>query len=235
MDLNDYPTERNIPWKPVAIGAGALVLVVVLIVVLLRVFSGGAEEVVLIPRNEGDVEELTAGEITELAEEQQSADVCEYLDDEQEKDNCYWGVAKESADVSYCQIMSSNVEQCHDSIYLSLAIDTDDWSYCALMLNANRKSQCAQLFVHSSALPDCEPGSQLCEDQFLLDQEIAELEALSAIDGIDPNEDADGDGLTLAQEEQYGTDPNNPDTDGDGYSDGDEVAAGYNPAGSGSL
>lgn len=35
--------------------------------------------------------------------------------------------------------------------------------------------------------------------------------------------DHDGDGLTLREEEELGTDPNNPDTDGDGLWDGDEV------------
>ncbi len=35
--------------------------------------------------------------------------------------------------------------------------------------------------------------------------------------------DADGDGLSDAEESQHGTDPNNPDTDGDGYQDGAEV------------
>jgi len=34
--------------------------------------------------------------------------------------------------------------------------------------------------------------------------------------------DRDKDGLTKAQEEELGTDPNNPDTDGDGLNDGDE-------------
>ncbi|GAB4001550.1 Stk1 family PASTA domain-containing Ser/Thr kinase [Nocardioides ultimimeridianus] len=38
-----------------------------------------------------------------------------------------------------------------------------------------------------------------------------------------PPPDADGDGLSDAQEAQYGTDPNKADTDGDGLSDGDEV------------
>ncbi len=47
--------------------------------------------------------------------------------------------------------------------------------------------------------------------------------------------DSDGDGLTDLQEEQIGTDPNNPDTDGDGFNDGEEVEAGYNPLGPGRM
>ena len=45
----------------------------------------------------------------------------------------------------------------------------------------------------------------------------------------DTSIDSDCDGLTNAEEKLYGTDPNNPDTDGDGYSDGIEVASGYDP------
>ncbi len=48
-------------------------------------------------------------------------------------------------------------------------------------------------------------------------------------------DDADDDGLTTAQEKQYGTDPENDDTDDDGYLDGEEVKAGYNPNGDGKL
>lgn len=47
--------------------------------------------------------------------------------------------------------------------------------------------------------------------------------------------DTDGDGLSDAEEETYGTSLTNPDTDGDGYADGAEVQNGYNPAGSGKL
>lgn len=46
----------------------------------------------------------------------------------------------------------------------------------------------------------------------------------------DPNKDSDNDGLKDWQEIQlYHTDPCKADTDGDGYSDGEEIASGYDP------
>ncbi|MFH1597507.1 MAG: hypothetical protein ABIB97_00350 [Patescibacteria group bacterium] len=47
--------------------------------------------------------------------------------------------------------------------------------------------------------------------------------------------DTDGDGLIDVREEFWGTDPRNPDSDGDTYSDGFEIANGYNPKGEGKL
>ena len=44
--------------------------------------------------------------------------------------------------------------------------------------------------------------------------------------GVVDLDDADGDGLTDAEENQIGTNPLNPDTDSDGALDGSEVAAG---------
>jgi len=41
--------------------------------------------------------------------------------------------------------------------------------------------------------------------------------------------DPDGDGLTNAEELDYGTDPSDADTDGDGFDDGDEIDAGTDP------
>jgi len=43
------------------------------------------------------------------------------------------------------------------------------------------------------------------------------------------DEDTDGDGLSNAEEQALGTDPNSPDTDGDGIPDADEVRMGTNP------
>ena len=47
--------------------------------------------------------------------------------------------------------------------------------------------------------------------------------------------DSDRDGLTDKEEEELGTNAQKPDSDSDGYSDGLEVASGYNPLGSGTL
>lgn len=44
-----------------------------------------------------------------------------------------------------------------------------------------------------------------------------------------PNEDSDGDRLTNAEEEKWGTNPHDPDTDGDLMTDGGEVEQGTDP------
>ena len=46
---------------------------------------------------------------------------------------------------------------------------------------------------------------------------------------VDMDLDADEDGLLDSEEEQIGTDPNNPDSDEDGHLDGDEANVGFDP------
>lgn len=47
--------------------------------------------------------------------------------------------------------------------------------------------------------------------------------------------DSDNDGISDSEENNYGTDPQNPDTDADGFLDGEEIKSGYNPLGEGRL
>ncbi len=71
-------------------------------------------------------------------------------------------------------------------------------------------------------------------DALINEAEIGE-EEVEIISSEEAVLDADGDGLTVAEEGFYGTDPQLADTDGDGYSDGEEVRAGYDPLGPGKL
>jgi hypothetical protein len=69
-----------------------------------------------------------------------------------------------------------------------------------------------------------------------LDLDNLELALENILGTSDLDTDSDNDQLGDWDEvNTYNTDPTNPDTDGDGYSDGTEVAGGYNPLGQGSL
>jgi len=67
----------------------------------------------------------------------------------------------------------------------------------------------------------------ITEDGYYSDSLIGSSEVYHTYYG--PGGDLDDDGLTNAQEYQYGTNPNNPDSDGDGISDLDEINNGTDP------
>ncbi len=58
---------------------------------------------------------------------------------------------------------------------------------------------------------------------------IGERGTIQKLDLAGALTDSDGDGLTNAEEQLLGTDPNKPDSDGDGLKDGEEVALGTDP------
>jgi thiol-disulfide isomerase/thioredoxin len=79
------------------------------------------------------------------------------------------------------------------------------------------------LFASSFALVSCLDSVKDSDGDGLSDAEEEEL-------GSDPEkEDSDDDGLSDLEESEAGTDPTEPDSDGDGYSDFDELEEGSDP------
>ena len=249
MDLNDYPTTKSIPWKPVAIGAAGLVVVIVLIVVIVRWVKGDAqmealEEIVQeqvsdsIDRCESalDPEDCRQAEITDLAAEHESVETCELLETVEERDNCYWAVARAASDASYCSAISvsEDAERCTAGIEARTATREDPLSVSNCEERAPELCDDLRLYAQAKATLD----ALLCQE--IVDGDMREncKETVSdklALMQAKEEADLDEDGITAAQETTYGTDPENPDTDEDGYLDGAEVSAGYNPLGSGRL
>ena len=88
-----------------------------------------------------------------------------------------------------------------------------------------------QLLVNDSGDLDFEEQSALQVTVTVSDGELTDEATITVNLNDDREEDADGDGLTQAQEEDiYNTSDTNADTDGDGYADGAEVTAQVDPA-----
>ncbi len=81
------------------------------------------------------------------------------------------------------------------------------------------------LFLFS---PACMSGGKITGDGGYASGEEFSLFPGVVADGAS-NADSDNDGLSDAEEEEIGTDPENPDTDGDGFEDGEEVDGNTDP------
>jgi hypothetical protein len=73
------------------------------------------------------------------------------------------------------------------------------------------------------------PGAVACGTRGALDAIAGAEVACAKAGAAAATSDADGDGITDADEHALGTDPNAADSDGDGVGDGDEVRAGTDP------
>ncbi|MBI4592058.1 hypothetical protein HY733_01265 [Candidatus Uhrbacteria bacterium] len=208
-----------------------------------------------------DPETCREGLIEDLAIAQGSEELCAMLEATEDQDNCYWAVARETQDVKPCSSISVSeaASRCQDDVMEAEALALDDPALCEQIQDENRQTRCVEYLAGPLTSENCsQRHPELCEDIALVEKakEMVdgsvcdgisdELLAMSCVDAVgdltdvitevaDSDEDTDEDGLTAAQEEEYATDPLNPDTDGDGYLDGAEVAAGYDPNGPGRL
>ena len=186
-------------------------------------------------------------------------DLCDVLASQEEKDNCYWSVARSTQDVKFCASLSieEQANRCADDVNESRALSLKDPALCGHILDASRQGRCQDAIAGPLTSENCEQRKpEVCADMGFYElaqasrvlsdcdgivDESIRLSCYDAVEGAwvdvqeESSQDTDEDGLTSTQEDQYGTDPENPDTDGDGYMDGAEVAEGYNPNGSGKL
>ncbi len=164
--------------------------------------------------------------ITEIAVRKNDEKVCEAHTDAAAKDFCssliLSGKARESDDMDLC--LKVPLESYRDSCFHAIVNKKASREYCNGL--GDLKNKCLDIVISGEAFVKADLS--LCEQIF---DEVSRESCLAELGGVDN----DNDGLTNAEEKQYGTDPLNPDTDGDGYKDGEEVRHGYNPMGSGKL
>lgn len=158
MDLNDYPTSpKSIPWKPVALIAAGVIIVIVLAVIIIRLVKKDESFV----RQEQSIQEETQtaieqcetsnnpeacrqAKITDSAAQNAAAQICELLEEGQERDNCYWGVANAAQDPSVCSQISDSSQalRCSDGMYLVRALAQGDSASCDSIQDEDRKIRC---------------------------------------------------------------------------------------------
>lgn len=254
MDFQDQPitTARSIPWKPVAIAAGGLLVAVLVVILAARLLRGDEATRSLLQ----EAEELaTPALVADFAADHGSLEACELLESEQARDNCAWGVARSLSDASLCGALTDPAAamRCADGIVEALAIANLDVSACEAIQDGEREARCIALLSEPVTSENClERATEACDDIRLYEEAVATLDALLCREIVEEGrresceeavedrldvltEDDDEDGLTNEEEARYGTDPQSPDTDDDGYLDGAEIDAGYNPNGPGRL
>lgn len=198
------------------------------------------------------------GVVVDLATSEGLEEMCELLSAQEVKDNCYWAVARTSQEVQPCSMisLSKDADRCKDDVLETTALANADVDLCTQIADLARATRCKESIAGPLSSENCaDRRPDACADialfeeaQELLDSTrceriVDESIRLSCYDAVedalarepDQDVDTDQDGLTDAQETDYGTDPENPDTDDDSYPDGAEVDAGYDPNGSGVL
>lgn len=184
------------------------------------------------------------------------AEACDKIENTELKDGCFDIIARTLGEVKVCERISFQTakDSCAGSILFAEAKKSKEISACADIVSERFKNACyVFIFNAVGTLDSCKDAGDRSAECVAT---VAFRDAIAAADpafcapiadaekkasceedinNLKGSLDSDKDGLTNAQEAQYGTDPNNPDTDGDGFKDGDEVKAGYNPKGTGKL
>ncbi len=264
MAFGDYPTneQRTIPYKLIGIIGGGIVLAVVVVGVVIRFVNKTPDPITLIQQEQKpetllekcieapNPEACRQSFLRSSLQEMSGADVCESFE-EKEKDGCYWQFAVEKNDPTLCKSMvnEANKKLCLNMAIFEKAKAESDASQCVTIEDEIAKSLCVHYFEPPLTSTNClslgrdanyckmyevSDRARLAQDSAVC-TELSEEEGRAGCEELIVLDDPDFDGLATDTEELYGSNPRNPDSDADGYKDGDEVAAGFNPAGPGKL
>ncbi|MBI4256458.1 hypothetical protein HY626_00175 [Candidatus Uhrbacteria bacterium] len=196
MDLNDYIQQKSIPWKPVALIAGGVILVIVLVFVVIRLVQGDRQEDVLVQN--GVTDELATCETTldpqgcrerlvqDLAASEGTEELCELLDAQEDRDNCYWAVARANQDVKPCSSISiaEDAVRCSDGVMETQAREVADPSLCEQIADVARASRCKESIGGSLTSENCvDRRPEACTDVVLFEKAATTLDA-EICDGI---------------------------------------------------
>lgn len=247
MDLSDLPTTGKISWKPVAIIVAAIVLAFLIVFFIVRLIASrdADQGVPSTPLSIEQVQQRLASGVPI----KEGLEICKVFEGE-EYDGCVWGVASEQKDPQACESMINEDyrQRCVDGVVYDLVVAGAGKELCDTIKNQQKKTACQVYRTVPLTASRCrqeELEEAVCHRLEVSQQAAASQDAerclvlpvedqLFCQDSVFAD-DPDFDGLDRELERTYGTDHRNADTDGDGYNDGDEVAAGYSPIGSGKI
>ncbi|TAL49749.1 hypothetical protein EPN81_04795 [Patescibacteria group bacterium] len=178
MDFNDYSTQKSLPWKPIALLAGGLVIVVVVAVLVIRlvtsvkqdqalVQNGSSQEAInLVCEEAVDPEACQQKRISDLAQDQGSSQMCDLLESAELMDNCYWSLARVTQQITLCEKISvaESSSRCMDDIFEVRAFSAMDTSLCGSIVQENRRNRCID-WIDPVTPANCgERDPALCSD-----------------------------------------------------------------------
>jgi len=259
MDYNDYTTKKQIPWKPVAIVTGGVVMAIIILIVVLRVIRGVSDEQILLKQtsqlhdsvaelcaNAKEKESCLATETKQFALTTGNAALCKDLTGG-EYDGCIWELADQQSDPVLCSSLQNedNRSMCLETVWSTIASTSGNAKDCDNIESLAIRSICREQRLGPVTSENCLSrgrGAKECELIAVADlanqkqdvrvcDTLLDERVLSCKDLV-TTDDPDFDGLSSIQETgTYKTNPDKADTDSDGFNDGDEIKTGHNPNG----
>ena len=280
-----YEERQN--WLYIAIGVVLIVVIIVGGIIFVKSRTKARQEAVvhqeLVQETEtalsGDLEECEGASDADLCNEDKirlasaranSPDMCNKLEGDSYAE-CIVDVAVAGLELGTCDALEES-GYCRDRVNFAQAKEDHDYDRCERVVDMELHDACqGQLISYALMEKDCR-STHLSDEECLVreinakaladaDESICDrladlgdvsdckeevgfsdkdgdgLSLLEEVElGTDPNNsDSDADGLEDKYEVRLGTNPNNSDSDGDGYADGEEFNNGYNPLGEGTL